>query len=170
LIKRLLYNSAYRLKGLNLSNVHYIGTGVRFNNASFIFFNGEVSIADGVRMWCETKSAKSNLTIEDNSQINRDVLLDFTGHLHIKKNVLVSEGAILYTHSHGYDPRSIPTPSSLIINDNVWIGTRAIILPSVNTIGARSIIGAGAIVSKDVPADTIVISQPQRMLNKVKES
>lgn len=165
-IKRFFSVFSYKAKGLQFSE-GYFGIGIRFNNPSKIRIGNNISLADGVRMWTELpKSDHSCLIIDDGVQVNRDVVLDFTGFLHLKKNVLISEGAMLYTHTHGYDPRAKPVGKSLIIDENVWIGTRAIILPSVSHIGARSIIGAGVVVSKDIPEDSIVVSQSQRILKK----
>lgn len=49
------------------------------------------------------------------------------------------------------------------IEDDVWIGTRCIIMKGV-TIGARSVVGAGSIVTKDVPADTLVCGSPAKVI------
>lgn len=59
----------------------------------------------------------------------------------------------------------LATPPSLpvIIGDNVWIGTRVIILPGV-TIGDRAVIGAGAVVTKDVPSRSVAAGNPARVL------
>ena len=54
--------------------------------------------------------------------------------------------------------------SELEIKDNVWIGTRAIILGNVRTIGTGSIIGAGAVVTKPVPDYAIVAGNPARVI------
>jgi len=61
-----------------------------------------------------------------------------------------------------------PTPyphisKPIVIEDGVWIASNAIILGGV-TIGANSIIGAGAVVSKSVPANSIMVGQPLRNL------
>ena len=52
--------------------------------------------------------------------------------------------------------------------DNVWIGAGAIILPGV-TIGNNSVIGAGSIVTKDIPSDTIAVGNPCRVLRAIGE-
>lgn len=51
----------------------------------------------------------------------------------------------------------------IVIEDDVWIGTRCIIMKGV-TIGARSVVGAGSIVTKDVPADTLVCGSPAKVI------
>ena len=55
-------------------------------------------------------------------------------------------------------------PTDLEICGDVWIGARAIILPGCKRIGAHSIIGAGAVVTKDVPDYAIVGGNPARVL------
>ena len=54
----------------------------------------------------------------------------------------------------------------IIIGKNVWIGTGAIILPGI-TLGDHAIIGAGSVVTKDVPPETIVVGNPAKYLRKV---
>src|ERR1022692_3366992 len=59
--------------------------------------------------------------------------------------------------------RSSCHTAPVIIADDVWIGARAIILPGV-TVGSGSIIGAGAVVSKDVPPGAVVVGNPARIV------
>ena len=53
----------------------------------------------------------------------------------------------------------------ITIEDDVWIGAQCIILKGV-TIGARSIIGAGSVVTKDIPADCVAAGNPCRIIKK----
>jgi len=57
------------------------------------------------------------------------------------------------------DPTPIPTELKVRIGDHVWIGASAIILKGV-TIGDNSVVAAGAVVTKDVPANTLVVGAP----------
>jgi hypothetical protein len=79
---------------------------------------------------------------------------------------LLSEGVLIYTQDHGYDPRSLPTCSPLEIGENVWIGARAIVLPSVRKIGNGAIIGAGALVTRDIDVDQVFVADSGRLLSK----
>jgi acetyltransferase-like isoleucine patch superfamily enzyme len=63
---------------------------------------------------------------------------------------------------HGVLPPSRP----VIIEDSVWIGSHAIILPGVR-IGLRSVVGAGSVVTKDVPAGCVVAGNPARVVRKL---
>ncbi|WP_248623649.1 acyltransferase [Cobetia crustatorum] len=163
---RKFYIILYIMKGLRVKNSLYLGRRIRFNNVDAITILDAVSLGDNIRIWGEIKSENSRLIIGRNVQVNRDTLLDITGRLELKDNVFISEGCMLYTHTHGHDPRSVPVSTTLVIEENVWIGTNVIILPSVNYIGARSIIGAGTVVSKNIPPDVTVVSQSSRILSK----
>jgi acetyltransferase-like isoleucine patch superfamily enzyme len=57
-------------------------------------------------------------------------------------------------------------PQAVLIGNNVWIGTRAIVLKGV-TIGDGAVIGAGAIVTRDVPARTVAVGQPARVIREL---
>ena len=92
----------------------------------------------------------SAITIGNRVTIGADViLLDSDGH------------SLDYTKRGTID--DIPRCKSIEINDDVLIGTRSIILKGV-TIGARSIIGSGSIVSKDIPSDCIAAGNPCKVI------
>ena len=57
------------------------------------------------------------------------------------------------------DRRRIPESQPVLIGDNVWIGSRVIILPGI-TIGNDAVVGAGAVVTRDVPPRTVVAGNP----------
>lgn len=79
----------------------------------------------------------------------------------IGNNVMIAQQVILITAKHNYDRFDIPmnrqgqSYKAIVINDDVWIGARAIILPGV-TIGKGAIISAGSVVTKDVRPYSIV--------------
>lgn len=64
------------------------------------------------------------------------------------------------------DHRAMPPSRPVLIGDNVWIGTRVIILPGV-TIGDGAVIGAGAVVTKDVPPRTVAAGNPARVIRSI---
>lgn len=148
-----------------------LGKGVKFQ--SFIYVRSphliEIGhnclIASGIVFGSETGEGKARLG--DRVQINLGVSLDHTGGLSIGDDTLISSNVVIYTHSHGFDPRSAPTPITKKIGRKVWIGSNAIILHSCTAIGDGAIIGAGSIVTKDVPAGVIVAGNPARVIGKV---
>lgn len=90
--------------------------------------------------------------------------------LEIGTHVIMGPEVYIYTVNHRTDQTNIPigdqgmtTPQKVVIEDDVWIGTRAIILPGV-TIGTGAIIAAGAVVTKDAPPYTIVGGVPAKVI------
>ena len=108
----------------------------------------------------------SKLQIGSMTTIDRYVDLDYTGDLIIGKKVTISEYVCLYTHDHGYDPRSKPAKTPLHIEDDVWIGGHAIILEGVTRIGKGSMIAAGSVVTREVPPGCIVAGVPAKVIRK----
>ena len=156
--------------GIKISRNTHIGPKLKFNYPWKIEFKENCVIEESVRLWCECENEEAVLTIGPNVHIGRESVIDFTGGLIIGKNTLLSEGVIIYTHDHYYDPRSVPDPHLLTIGENTWVGVRTIILPSVRRIGNGAIIGAGSVVSKDVPDDMIYISHKKRLIPKKEKS
>ena len=69
---------------------------------------------------------------------------------------------------HGHDANAVGS-EPIVVGDNVFVGTGAIILKGVN-IGVNSIIGAGAVVSRDVPPNSIAVGNPARVIKTFDES
>jgi maltose O-acetyltransferase len=86
-------------------------------------------------------------------------------HISIGSDCLIGPYVnILDNQYHSLLDRTASPPSQqVIIGNNVWIGTRAIILPGV-TIGDHAVIGAGAVVTRDVPARSVAAGNPARVL------
>ena len=91
----------------------------------------------------------------------------------IGSNVTISSGASIMAHSS--PPMSIQNTyksaeqKEIDIGDNVYIGANAVVLPGV-TVGDWSIIGAGAIVTKDVPEYKIVVGNPAEVIGDLRET
>lgn len=162
--RRKLNTIKCKIYGINVGPKSQIGKGLKFVHPWNIEIRNNCFIGNNIHLWSEKEESK--LTIESNVEIARDCILDFSGGLTIQKSALISEGAIIYTHDHGYDPRSEPIAAPLVIGEGAWIGARAIILPSVRYIGANSIVGAGSIVTKDIPDDHIFVGPSGRILPK----
>lgn len=126
------------------------------------------SVGQGVTLYSEF--SEGTLQIADDTQILYGTIVDFTGGLSIGRRVVVSGNARVYTHDHGYNPRSVPNRRSLVIENDVWIGFNAIILPSVQRIGQGAVIGAGAVVTKPVPDWAIVAGNPARIIGRRDDS
>jgi len=108
------------------------------------------------------------LTIGDNCFLGKNVTIDYTGKLIIKNNVQITNGAIIETHKHtqhsDYAAKSEVVPTCLTIEEGAVVGCRAIIMPSCNYIGKYARIGAGAVVTKDVPDYAVVVGVPAKVV------
>ena len=109
----------------------------------------------------------SGIVIGDNSGVG--VNCSIHGPLTIGNNVMMGPEVVILTSSHNFDNIYIPmlkqgsSIKSVVIGNDVWIGTRSIILPGVK-IGNGVIIGAGAVVTKDIPDYAIVGGVPARVI------
>jgi acetyltransferase-like isoleucine patch superfamily enzyme len=90
------------------------------------------------------------------------------GGITIEDDVQIGPKVNLITENHPVDPtqRKLLDLKSILIKKNAWIGAAATILPGV-TIGENSIVAAGAVVNKDVPANTIVGGIPAKVIKSI---
>jgi len=104
-----------------------------------------------------------NIHIGENSFLNANCTLLDVSPITIGKNVMIGPNVDIYTASHGINylqrRQGFTIGKPVIIHDDVWICGKTVILPGV-TIGPRSIIGAGSVVTKDIPADSFVVGNP----------
>lgn len=116
-----------------------------------------------------------NLEIGDNSGIGINSRLHTEGGIIIGKDVMMGPEVVIMTQNHKHSNVNIPMIEQgnyrepVIIEDDVWIGTRVIILPGVR-IGKSSIIGAGAVVTKDIPPFSIAGGNPAKVIKKRESS
>jgi len=112
---------------------------------------------------------KTQITIGNNCAINPECLLDGRyGKIIIKDNVDIGRGTWIYTLEH--DPHSDYheiRQGDVIIEENVWIASRVMILPGV-TIGRGCVIASGAVVTKDMPPMSIAGGVPAKVIGQRK--
>ncbi|RJQ16372.1 MAG: acyltransferase [Nitrospiraceae bacterium] len=116
-----------------------------------------------------------NVNIQNRARFSHDLALGDNSGLgencrvnpgtKIGRNVMMGPDVIILTQNHKYTRESYDgfVRKPVLIEDNVWIGYRAIILPGVR-IGKNAIIGAGAVVARDVPPYAIAGGVPARVL------
>lgn len=109
-----------------------------------------------------------NLKIGKNVFINFDCVFLDLGGITIEDNVQIAPKVSIISEGHPIAPtqRKSLSAAHVHIKENAWIGTNATILPGV-TIGKNSIVAAGAVVTKDVPDNTIVGGIPAKVLKSI---
>lgn len=96
------------------------------------------------------------------------VFLD-CAEIRIGDNFQAGPGVQLLTPQHPLDAiarRGEETARPIVIGDDVWIGGGAIVLAGV-TVGDRSVIGAGSVVTRDVPSDVVVVGNPAKIVRRL---
>ncbi len=109
-----------------------------------------------------------NLKIGKNVFINSGCRFQDHGGIAIGDNVLIGHNVVLATMNHEEDPahRGNLHPAPIHIGTSVWIGANATICPGVN-IGNGAIVAAGAVVTHDVPENTVVGGVPARSIRTI---
>lgn len=104
--------------------------------------------------------ANFNLTLVDDTD------------LYIGDNVMIGPNVVLTTGTHPIEPglrkRVAQFNVPVYIGDNVWIGAGAVVMPGVH-IGENSVIGAGSVVTKDIPANVVAVGNPCRVMREIGE-
>ena len=140
----------------------------RFRHAWYRALGLSVGAGAGIHMGCyfwffgPGHVRRTGVTIGANTRINRNCCLDGRGPLDIGDNVSVSPDVAIITTQHRLRSADFGLESRpVVIEDNVWIGMRATILPGT-TIGRGAVVAAGAVVSGKVAPLSVVAGVPAR--------
>lgn len=108
--------------------------------------------------------------IDDSVILESNLLLDkvYPQGIYIGKNSLIAAGVTILTHEHvrrDEEKPRMPFVTNTYIGENCFIGVNATILPGVK-IGNEVIVGAGTVVTKDVPDNSVIVGNPGKILDK----
>ena len=134
-----------------------------FCSCLFKYMGEKVNIEKGAKF-----GIGDNVEIGSYSGLGKNCLI--SGPVRIGKYVMIGPDVMLFARSHQFDSADVPMalqgegkPRAVVIGDDVWIGARAIILPGV-TIGQGAVVGAGAVVTKEVPPFSVVGGNPAKVI------
>ena len=144
-----------------------------------IDFGSKLTIGVGCRFEAyNNQKSKKSLIFGKNIQLNDYVHITAMNNVVIGDNVLMASKIYISDCSHGFytgeemdsSPEQHPIDriyniSEVIIEDNVWLGEFVSVLPGV-TIGKGAIIGSNSVVTKDIPANTIAVGSPAKVIKK----
>ncbi|WP_160035595.1 DapH/DapD/GlmU-related protein [Paenibacillus sp. An7] len=109
-----------------------------------------------------------NITVGKNVFFNTGCSFQDRGGIRIGDGSLIGMNVTIATLNHGLsvETRNVTYPSPVVIGQNVWVGSSATILPGV-TIGDHAVVAAGAVVTKDVPNNTVVAGVPAKVIKNI---
>ena len=111
-----------------------------------------------------------NITLGERVFINAGCRFQDQGGITIGDDCLIGHNAVIATLQHDIAParRADLLPSPVVLGRNVWLGANVTVLPGV-TIGDDAVIGAGSVVTKDIPARSIAVGSPARVVRTIEE-
>ena len=106
------------------------------------------------------------LTIGQRVFINHSFTAMSLGGITLEDNVQIGPHVTIVTDNHDFDNRYVLTCKPVRICKNAWIGANAAIMPGV-TVGDNAVVAGGAVVTKDVPANTVVGGNPAKVIKQL---
>lgn len=153
---------------LNTNNTKYISIGDNVNIGSFSW----VSVSTEYGGWKTESKRKIRLKIGNNTDIGNNAFIVANNNIEIGENVILAPYVYISDHIHEYRDiekslhnQPLTQGGYVKVGNNVFIGIKASVLPNV-TLGDHCIIGANAVVTEDVPAYSVAVGNPARVIKK----
>ena len=157
-ISKVLY---YLLKLPNITKIKPYSKNIKFGDFCNFSFYPKSNIL---------VSNNALLKINDNVFMNNFCSINCLEKIEIGENTLFGEGVKIYDHNHQYSSEKIEhqefNTAPIKIGKNCWLGSNVIILKGV-TIGDNVILGAGCVVHKDIPSNSIVINKQEKIIRNL---
>lgn len=155
--------------GLSLGRNVEIRSPDRLTLGRNVVIDRNVLLHCGGMAWCNNGGG---IKLGDEVFIGPNCVLFGAGGITLGAKSMLSPGVVVASHGHRSDLPETPMrdlPSEfrpVIIEENVWVGSNATILPGV-TIGGGSVIGAGAVVTKDIPPRSLALGVPAQLIRQI---
>ncbi len=114
-----------------------------------------------------------NIEIGENFYMNHNCVILDCAKVTFGDNVFIGPNCGFYTAIHPIEPKqrisALEAAKPITICSNVWFGGSVVVLPGV-TVGDNSVIGAGSVVTKSIPANVVAVGNPCRVLREITEN
>lgn len=160
-------NLRFRFSGMKLDGYCWLRAIEVPRHPSAIHLGQSVALDKGVVLLVSGNiRAEPIIHIGDRTYINRHVILDGSFSLRVGSDCMIGPFSYLTDHDHGpEEKREDLVESPTIIEDGVWIGAHVTVLKGVR-IGRGAVVGAGSVVTRDVPQGATVAGNPARLLER----
>lgn len=161
-------NIYYRALGVNMTGYVWLQAIQIPRNWPDIVLETRVGLDQGVILLCSGPITGEKLVIRFGTYVNRYTMFDAHEHLEIGRHCMIGPHCYFTDADHGI-ASSIPVgqqpmkTAPLVIEDDVWIGAGVIVLSGVR-IGRGAVIGAGSVVTADIPPNVIAAGVPARVM------
>jgi galactoside O-acetyltransferase len=170
MIKRIIRDITLKIKAYKKYNILLI-QGKIINNSNNISIGSKFNMSQNCHLFAQDKTGESKIIIGDNVALNFNVHInaDCGGKIIIGDNCMFGPYTVIRASNHKYDNINIPiykqghNPGEIIIESDVWIGAHTSILPNVK-IGQSSVIGAGSVVTSDIPPFSVAAGVPAKII------
>lgn len=113
-----------------------------------------------------------NIHFQGSALLNYNCSLLDTSPIHIGDGVMIAPGVCITCAGHSIDSEQringVRVSAPIVIEDKVWIGANAVVIGGV-TIGEGSVIGAGSVVTRDIPAGVVATGSPCRVIREISQ-
>jgi acetyltransferase-like isoleucine patch superfamily enzyme len=156
---------------VRLRRCNHVGKRTRLVGRPRITNGGEITIGERVVLDCSVVPIELKTFPGGTIEIGARTFLNYGVSIQARERVFIGQDCLLGTYVNVLDndmhsvldrshaPRSKP----VVIEDNVWLGNRVIVLPGVQ-IGRDAVVGAGSVVVKDVPPRSLAVGNPARVI------
>ncbi len=178
-IKRRFVSGFQKKDFKSFGRISLLGLNCTIINANYITFGNKSSIGNNSTLYChidENTKSKPKLVIGNGVSIGSGSHITCSTEIKIGEGVLTGKKVLITDNAHGASNRltldiapilrEVVSSGPVIIDDNVWIGEKASIMPNVK-IGKGAIVAANAVVTKDVPAYAVVAGVPAKIIKQL---